>query len=138
MLDFKPIQVKSAARLRKYYDKCTYRLCEYSVGVKLMWRNHWHPAYAESHGCLVVLNRSRHLGHIFDYPVPLPGEGDVDAAESVPKVKKLFTLNFALPLEDYLDFYRIMNTANVKKSKKKMTIMGAVEIVVVRCVRLNG
>lgn len=80
MLDFKPIQVKSAARLRKYYDKCTYRLCEYSVGVKLMWRNHWHPAYAESHGCLVVLNRSRHLGHIFDYPVPLPGEGDVDAA----------------------------------------------------------
>ena len=57
-------------------------------------------------------------------------EGDVDAAESVPKVKKLFTLNFALPLEDYLDFYRIMNTANVKKSKKKMTIMGAVEIVV--------
>ena len=57
-------------------------------------------------------------------------EGDVDAAESVPKVKKLFTLNFALPLEDYLDFYRIMNAANVKKSKKKMTIMGAVEIVV--------
>lgn len=57
-------------------------------------------------------------------------EGDVDAAESRPKVKKLFTLNFALPLEDYLDFYRIMNAANVKKSKKKMTIMGAVEIVV--------
>ncbi len=80
MLEFKPIQVKSAARLRKYYSKCTYRLCEYSVGVKLMWRHHWHPAYAESSGCLVVLNRSHHLGCIFDYPVPLPGKGDVDAA----------------------------------------------------------
>jgi len=80
MLEFKPIQVKSAARLRKYYNKCSYQLCEYSVGVKLMWREHWHPAYAESHGCLVVLNHSRHFGCMFDYPVPLPGEGDVDAA----------------------------------------------------------
>lgn len=80
MLEFKPIQVKSAARLRKYYSKCTYRLCEYSAGVKLMWRHHWRPAYAESSGCLVVLNRSHHLGPIFDYPVPLPGKGDVDAA----------------------------------------------------------
>lgn len=80
MLDFKPIQVKSAARLRKYYSRCTYRLCEYSVGVKLMWRDHWHPEYAESHGCLVVLNHSRHYGYMFDFPVPLPGEGDVEAA----------------------------------------------------------
>ena len=45
-------------------------------------------------------------------------EGDLDAAESRPEVKKLFTLNFFLPLEDYLDFYRIMNAANVQKSKK--------------------
>lgn len=80
MLEFKPIQVKSVPRLRKYYSKCDYRLCEYSVGVKLMWRQHWHPAYAESHGCLVVLNHSHHFGHIFDYPVPLPGVGDVEAA----------------------------------------------------------
>ena len=80
MLDFKPIQIKSAARLRKYYSQCTYRLCEYSVGVKLMWRDHWHPEYAESHGCLVVLNHSKHFGYMFDFPVPLPGEGDVDRA----------------------------------------------------------
>ena len=53
MLEFKPIQVKNVPRLRKYYSKCDYRLCEYSVGIKLMWRQHWHPAYAESHGCLV-------------------------------------------------------------------------------------
>ena len=80
MLDFKPVQVKSAARLRKYYSGCTYRLCEYSVGVKLMWRSHWHPMFAETNGCLVVLNHTEHSGYLFDYPVPLPGEGDVDAA----------------------------------------------------------
>ena len=80
MLEFKPIQVKNVPRLRKYYSKCDYRLCEYSVGIKLMWRQHWHPAYAESHGCLVVLNHSHHFGHIFDYPVPLPGVGGVEAA----------------------------------------------------------
>ncbi|MCI9563211.1 MAG: GNAT family N-acetyltransferase, partial [Oscillospiraceae bacterium] len=80
MLEFKPIQVRSAARLRKYYSQCTYRLCEYSAGTKLMWRQHWHPEYAETNGCLVVVNHSSHFGYMFDYPVPLPGEGDVDAA----------------------------------------------------------
>lgn len=80
MLEFKPVQVKSVPRLRKYYGRCDYRLCEYSAGVKLMWRPHWHPEYAESHGCLIVLNHSRHYGYMFDYPVPLPGVGDVDAA----------------------------------------------------------
>ena len=57
MLEFKPIQTRSAARLRKYYEQCTYRLCEYSVGVKLMWREHLRPQYAEAHGCLIVLNK---------------------------------------------------------------------------------
>lgn len=80
MLEFKSIQVKSVPRLRKYYSHCDYRLCEYSVGVKLMWRHHWHPVYAESHGCLIVLNHSQHYGYLFDYPVPLPGVGDVEAA----------------------------------------------------------
>ena len=80
MLDFQPIQVKSAARLRQYYSQCTYRLCEYSAGTKLMWREHWHPEFAETNGCLVVLNHSEHFGPLFDYPVPLPGEGSVEAA----------------------------------------------------------
>ena len=80
MLTFEPISLKCATRLRQYYRTCTYRLCEYSVGVKLMWRDHWKPEYAESHGCLIVKNHSRHFGPLFDYPVPLPGEGDVEAA----------------------------------------------------------
>ena len=80
MLNFTPIQIRSVPRLRKYYSRCTYRLCEYSAGVKLMWRDHWHPEFAESCGCLVVLNHSRHHGCLFDFPVPLPGQGDVDGA----------------------------------------------------------
>ncbi|MCI9443321.1 MAG: GNAT family N-acetyltransferase [Oscillospiraceae bacterium] len=80
MLEFKPISEPCAPLLRKYYGQCTYRLCEYSLGVKLMWREHWHPEFAESNGCLVVLNHSAHYGCMFDFPVPLPGEGDVDAA----------------------------------------------------------
>ena len=80
MLTFQPVETESAQTLYRYYRSCTYRLCEYSVGVKLMWRRHWHPEFAESHGCLIVLNHSAHSPNIFDFPVPLPGEGDVDAA----------------------------------------------------------
>ena len=80
MLEFKPISEQYSPLLRKYYSQCTYGLCEYSLGVKLMWRDHWRPEFAESHGCLVVLNHSAHYGCMFDFPIPLPGEGDVDGA----------------------------------------------------------
>lgn len=80
MLEFSPINIKSAAKLRKYYSKCTYRLAEYSLGVKLMWKHYWHPQWAEAAGCLVVINRIRGGAPLFDYPIPLPGKGNVDAA----------------------------------------------------------
>lgn len=80
MLHFTPIDETHTELLRKYYSQCTYGLCEYSLGVKLMWREHWKPEFAESCGCLVVLNHSEHYGAMFDLPIPLPGEGDVDAA----------------------------------------------------------
>ncbi len=75
ILDFKPISEPYAPLLRKYYSQCTYRLCEYSLGVKLMWREHWRPEFAESHGCLVVLNHSAHYGAMFDFPFPCRGRG---------------------------------------------------------------
>ncbi|MDE7242746.1 MAG: GNAT family N-acetyltransferase [Oscillospiraceae bacterium] len=80
MLDLQPISAETADILRKYYGQCTYHLCEYSVGVKLMWQDLWHSRYAERNGCLVMLNETELLGRVFDYPVPLPGEGDIDAA----------------------------------------------------------
>lgn len=78
MLTFKPVTKQDAAKLRTYYEHCDYQLCEYSVGVKLMWRKTLQPAWTEVAGCLVVRGSSGN--HVFfDYPVPSE-EGDVDAA----------------------------------------------------------
>jgi len=78
MLNFHPVNIKNSLKLRKYYKHCTYQLCEYSVGTKLMWRHHFNPVFAEYEGCLIVKNTAH--GHItFDYPVALPGH-DVSAA----------------------------------------------------------
>ena len=80
MLDFTPIRMKDATRLYKYYQHCTYRLCEYSAGIKLMWRHLYHSEYAEAHNCLIVYTRTSENGYVFNVPVPLSGKGDVDAA----------------------------------------------------------
>lgn len=80
MLEFTPILLKDAARLYKYYKHCFYRLCEYSAGVKLMWRHHYKSEYAESCGCLIVYTRTEEDDYVFNLPVPLPGKGDMDAA----------------------------------------------------------
>ena len=78
MLNFKPITTRDAAMLRRYYENCGYELCEYSAGVKLMWRNTLHYAWAEEAGCLIV--RCESEGRVsFDYPVP-GEEGDEEAA----------------------------------------------------------
>ena len=54
MLTFKPVAQRDLSRLRRYYKNCNYQLCEYSALVKLMWRGHLHPQYAEAAGCLIV------------------------------------------------------------------------------------
>lgn len=79
MLTFQPVNVKNSLKLRKYYKNCNYRLCEYSVGVKLMWRHHMDPSFAEDHGCLIVRNRA-HGRVTFDWPVPMGEEADLNAA----------------------------------------------------------
>lgn len=78
MQTFKPVTKQDAPRLRRYYQNCSYGLCEYSVGTKLMWRRTLHPAWAEIAGCLVIRNTIDGQT-AFDYPVPGP-EGDEDAA----------------------------------------------------------
>jgi len=77
-MDFKELQFEDIDRLRPYYVRCNYRLCEYSVGVKLMWRAYLHPAYAEVCGCLLIRNTIEGRTQ-FDFPIP--GENaDVDGA----------------------------------------------------------
>jgi RimJ/RimL family protein N-acetyltransferase len=78
MLKFENVTLKNAGKMRKYYAGCNYRLCEYSVGVQLMWRSWLHPTFTETAGCLVLHNCVGGKSN-FDYPVPAAG-GDVDAA----------------------------------------------------------
>ena len=78
MLTFTPVTQRDIARLRRYYKSCEYQLCEYSALVKLMWRSHLHPSWAEGAGCLIVRNFIDGQ-YCFDYPVPGPN-GDEDAA----------------------------------------------------------
>ena len=78
MLSFTPLTIEHHALLRRYYDGCDYRLCEYSTGTKLMWSLYLRPSFAQEAGCLIVRNRVDGEW-VFDFPVPGPG-GDVDAA----------------------------------------------------------
>ena len=80
MLHFTPITPADMPLLRPYYEKCAYRLCEYSAGVKYMWRHVLHSEYTVVAGCLIIRN-TIHGSVQFDFPVPGP-EGDVEAALS--------------------------------------------------------
>ena len=78
MLQFQSITLETAGKVRQYLAGCTYRLCEYSVGVKLMWSGYLHADFAEVAGCLIVRNRINGVTQ-FDYPIPGP-DGDVEEA----------------------------------------------------------
>lgn len=78
MLKFQFITTETADIVQKYYENCDYRLCEYSVGVKLMWSDWLHAEFVEAAGCLIVKSCTK--GHCqFDFPIPGP-EGDVEGA----------------------------------------------------------
>lgn len=78
MLEFTPVTQQYAEKLRSYYTHCTYQLCEYAVGTKLMWSGYLHPSFTEVAGCLVIRNQIEGEW-MFDFPVPSP-EGNVEAA----------------------------------------------------------
>lgn len=78
MLDFKPVTQQDREHLSEYYQNCTYQLCEYSVGTKLMWQEKLNPSWAEAAGCLLVRNEIDGQT-VFDYPVA-GADGDEDAA----------------------------------------------------------
>ena len=78
MLEFQKLTANEGARLRPYYEACDYRLCEYSLGVKLMWRGYLHPWFAEAAGCLIIRNCIEGE-YVFDYPILGP-DGNEDAA----------------------------------------------------------
>ena len=77
-LHFEPIGRFGVERVASYYAACDYMICEYSLGIKLMWESVYRYAFAESNGCLIC--RDEYNGVVyFDFPVTGEG-GDLDAA----------------------------------------------------------
>ena len=56
MLEFNSITYKTAARVRSCYRGCEYRVSDYSLGMKLMWKTYFHPEVAFACGCMIVKN----------------------------------------------------------------------------------
>lgn len=77
-MNFKNIGEDDIQLLNSYYKNCSYHVCEYSSGMKLMWKELFECQYAVSHGCLIVKEHGD--GETwFNYPVA--GEdGDIEAA----------------------------------------------------------
>ena len=79
MLDFSPINARNIDRVCRAYRYCDYRISDYSLGMKLMWKTYLHPEVAFTNGCMVVRNHFK--GAIrFDYPVPCEEGSDLPGA----------------------------------------------------------
>lgn len=75
MLEFRPVTMQDIDTIGKYTATCNYGLCEYSVGVNLMW---YKAFWAETKGCLVI---KFIFGDMTKFLYPIKGEnGDVNAA----------------------------------------------------------
>ena len=77
-LRFLPAQEFGVEKLKSYYASCRYEICEYSLGVKLMWETAAGYQFAEAGNCLICMQNAD--GQVyFDYPV-LGENGDVEQA----------------------------------------------------------
>lgn len=54
MLEFKKMTLGDAKELRPYFEKCTNRFCDFSVGGSVMWRNVYATEYAVCDGALYM------------------------------------------------------------------------------------
>jgi hypothetical protein len=79
MLDLIPLNDESACALCHFYKKSPYRISDYSIGIKRMWKDLLHPTYTVTNGCLAVMCTV--MGrNVFDYPMPIAEDADVDGA----------------------------------------------------------
>lgn len=78
ILNFQSIDAFGVERLAAYYRASPHEVCEYSLGIKLMWEKTYRYAFSEVAGCLVCRDEYDGITY-FDYPIA--GEdGDVEAA----------------------------------------------------------
>ena len=80
VLTFCTAEELGVERLASYYERCSFGVCEYSLGIKVMMQRVYGYTFAEAAGCLICKDIYEGTTY-FDYPIA--GEnGDVDAALS--------------------------------------------------------
>ena len=78
MLEFKKMTLADAAVLRPYFEQCTNRFCDFSVGGSVMWRNAYETEYAVFDGAMYMKFRLLEGGKAFSYPIGKPFEQTVE------------------------------------------------------------
>ncbi|MGN0814841.1 MAG: GNAT family N-acetyltransferase [Candidatus Coproplasma sp.] len=76
---FKSLTLNDLLAYREYFEKCDYRICDYSVAFKLMWQRFDNISFALVENCLVfkyVLSGKT----LFYYPMTLGDSGDEERA----------------------------------------------------------
>ncbi|MBO4264744.1 MAG: GNAT family N-acetyltransferase [Clostridia bacterium] len=93
-MKFFPLNYKSIDKTAEIFRRMPYRINDYSVGTKLIWKNTYHTQYAIFADCLILKNK---VGKetSFNYPIPIKSSADIDAALS--EIERYANENF-LPL----------------------------------------
>lgn len=81
MLKFKTIDDTSLRELSEIYKNSEYKISDYSIGIKYMWREMTLPKYCISSGCLIVCEEYEGVLR-FNFPLKATDEASIDGALS--------------------------------------------------------
>ena len=81
MLNFIDINESNISELSKYYKNSEYKMSDYSVGIKYMWRDVVKPSFVCIDGCLIVKEEYDGICR-FDFPLKTEEDADIDLALS--------------------------------------------------------
>lgn len=93
MLKFQKITADSAEIIRSFLEREGVRLCEYTFGVKYMWKDVWDSEYAVFGETLVFKENYEDDSHAFYYPLGKADEQVFLEIEKYARIKK-FALEF--------------------------------------------
>lgn len=85
--------------LHEYYNKCNYKISDYSAGIKRMWNDIINPEFAISNGCLVA--KDTYKGRVsFNLPIEIEEGADVSCA--IREIADYCRENFLPLIFDYV------------------------------------
>ena len=68
-MNFAPLTLDDVPLVRRYFNAFGSRLCDYTVGGTVMWRDYFHTCFAEENGVLYFRTDDGAGGHIYSMPV---------------------------------------------------------------------